>query len=68
MKFRRVTKLENCARCGETHYDIRFYQLTREIVVPSTLQIYSHWAPCPTNGEPILMRIEAKESGTDTLP
>lgn len=48
-----VQMLLNCARCGETHHGIKWRMLTRPCGDDT------HWAPCPTNGEPILMRIEA---------
>lgn len=55
-----TTDLVGCARChGDGHKALTFQPLTyplrpdREHEPPLT-----HWAPCPTNGEPILMRVE----------
>lgn len=48
-------ELFNCARCGETHHGLIFAPFTR----PG--DIYSHWCPCPTSGEPILLRIQQTE-------
>lgn len=47
-----------CARCGESHYDLEFQPLTR----PTE---WSHWAPCPTNGEPIMLKIVDLEEQAD---
>lgn len=46
-----VTSICNCARCGQNHENLIFYKFTR----PSGE--YTHYAYCPTNGEPILMKI-----------
>lgn len=47
--------LQGCARCdGPGHPGITFRKLTRAIDTGEAR--FSHWAPCPTNGEPILMR------------
>lgn len=47
--------LRNCARCGKTHY-VEWKELTRQIRIFDQPHI-THWAPCPINGEPILMRV-----------
>lgn len=63
-------QITSCARCGQDHAEIVFKQLTHPVQLfedsrvrnaaffrtPSA-QMYTHWAPCPTNGEPILMRM-----------
>lgn len=46
-----VKRLVGCARCGRTHLNLVFSVLTRP-VGKST-----HWATCPRNGQPILVRI-----------
>lgn len=46
-----------CARCyGEGHTDLLFEPLTHPVDVNDDLGPLTHWAPCPTNGEPILLR------------
>lgn len=45
-----VSGIENCARCGGNHKDIEFKPLT----IPGSR--HTHWAACPINGEPIMMR------------
>jgi len=47
--------LRGCARChGDGHPQITFEPLTHPFVEDSGTEL-THWAPCPTNGEPILM-------------
>lgn len=46
--------INGCARChGEGHERVEFKPLAHP--VPSVYGPLTHWAPCPTNGEPILM-------------
>lgn len=47
--------LGNCARCGGNHKDIEFKAMA------NALEQYTHWAPCPNNGDPILLEILAAE-------
>lgn len=62
--------IQHCARCHQDHQQLTFRKLTNPVRIfedidkpknsaftrNPTTQLYSHWAPCPTNGEPILMR------------
>lgn len=48
--------LIGCARCGEDHKEITYTRLTRPLEIGSTL-VFSHWAPCPVNGEPVMLSI-----------
>jgi hypothetical protein len=47
--------LRGCARChGEGHENLWFHRLTHPVeIAPDTA--FTHWAPCPTNGEPIML-------------
>jgi len=45
-----VAKLSNCARCGLEHDDLVFLRLKNPI------EAHTHWALCPTTGEPILLQ------------
>jgi len=45
--------ITNCARCGKNHEDLEFEVLARP--APSGDLEYTAWAPCPTNGQPVLM-------------
>lgn len=52
-----LERLYGCARCGSDHAKISFQPLTHPVVVDDHIGdlVFTHWAPCPTNGEPILM-------------
>ena len=41
--------IRKCARCNGDHDDLEF----RPFDLPA--RKFTHWAPCPTNGEPVLM-------------
>ena len=43
--------LSNCARCGETHAEVRW----RRFGWPCG--DLTHWTPCPKTGEPVLMKM-----------
>lgn len=61
MKFLTID-LEGCARCHDSgHPKLVFTELTHpqrilfdggDVVAP-----FTHWAPCPTNGQPIMLAI-----------
>lgn len=50
-----------CARCdGDGHDQLTFQPLTHPVTIgPGTRAeiVFTHWAPCPTNGEPILLTL-----------
>ena len=48
------TNVGNCARCGGNHDVLLFRKLRRPVVAPD--REWTHWASCPENGEPILLR------------
>jgi hypothetical protein len=50
-----------CARCGEDHEGLEFKLFTH--VVDDMDGPWTHWALCPTNGEPILMKIVSTMDG-----
>lgn len=43
--------IESCARCGEDHHGLDFTRFNRQ------MDEWTHWALCPTTGEPIELRI-----------
>lgn len=44
-----------CARCGgDGHDQIEFHKLTHPMELDDGMR-GTHWAPCPTNGEPIFL-------------
>jgi len=50
-----IKDLIGCARChGEGHPGLQFRQFTHNAETPRGI-VFTHWAPCPTNGEPILL-------------
>jgi hypothetical protein len=50
-----------CARCDEVgHEGMVFTKLTHPFE-PTEGDVWTHWAPCPTNGEPILLQITMTE-------
>lgn len=52
---------KGCARCdGEGHRGMVFKRLTHPVERNGEIT-YTHWAPCPANGEPILLEITATE-------
>lgn len=63
-----VKKLENCARCGGTHLDLTFKLLTQPVHSDDDGgAAYTHWATCPTNGEPVLMKILQRDKNNRIL-
>lgn len=53
-----VRNIKHCARCGGDHVLILAMPLTRPFAPEEAGGVaWTHWAPCPTNGEPILVRV-----------
>lgn len=52
-----LKKIIHCARCGGDHENVD----TKPFAQPFRLGVdtWTHWAPCPTNGDPILVTGEA---------
>lgn len=48
--------LHGCARCFGGHPNITFKRFTYPVEADELGIVYTHWALCPTNSEPILMR------------
>jgi hypothetical protein len=44
----------NCPRCGGRHINILPKELTISIYLNSKAS-FTHWYPCPVNGEPIVL-------------
>lgn len=53
-----MTELRNCARCNGNH-EVTWKKLTHPII-DSDGSLWEYWAPCPNNGEPILMHVTEK--------
>ncbi len=52
--FTIITNISGCSRCGFYHDDVKFTRLTHPI--EDTDGQWTHWAPCPNNKEPIILR------------
>ena len=52
--------IKNCARCGGYHDNVKFVEFARAPRVDR----YSHYAPCPKTGEPILMYLTEEHTET----
>ena len=52
-----IKRLIYCARCHEDHSNLEFAKLHHPIEPPEDYNgdLYTHWAPCPITGEPILL-------------
>jgi hypothetical protein len=51
-----TVRLSGCARCEGDHETVTFKPLTHAIELDDGT-LYTHWGACPSNGEPILMRV-----------
>jgi hypothetical protein len=56
------TTINNCERCGQVHTDLPMQPFTRPVCYRS-LPIATHFALCPTNGEPILIHAKHYQLG-----
>lgn len=55
----RVVSITGCARCdGDGHPDLAFWPLVHPLEVGGVTMQW--WAPCPTNGQPILLAVVDK--------
>lgn len=54
----RIPLIQNCARCKGTHTDVALTRFTHLPEDDAGNVLYHAWAPCPTNGEPILVKWE----------
>lgn len=51
-----LERLEGCARCGGVHKNLTFSRMARPVQnEDGDLQF---WAPCPANGDPILLHMD----------
>ena len=51
-----VLDLKTCSRCGEPHSLIAFKGMVRAMAPTDLTEVvWTHWAPCPVTGDPILM-------------
>ena len=51
-----IKRVTQCARCGEDHQNLVAHKLDRPWAPPEARGVtWTHWMPCPTNGQPILV-------------
>lgn len=53
--------LYGCARCGKDHENLSFRRFALYPVEISDKEVMDYWAPCPTNGDPILLSRDETE-------
>ncbi len=60
----KIVTVAGCARCGQTHENIRFTAFTRPPVVGGVT--LSHWGVCTQTGEPLFMQVlpDASQAAT----
>lgn len=58
MRSKIVVPVVNCARCGKNHDPMCFLKFKRPVQLPAGV---THWASCPTTGEPILLSVTVKK-------
>lgn len=53
-----TVELRGCPRCGGDHEQLELQLLDRPADVAGALRVrpLTHWALCPTNGQPVLVR------------
>lgn len=61
-----TTTIRNCARCNKDHRDLLFTALTYPIE-DTDGTLWSFWAKCPTNGEPILLKLSKFGFASETF-
>lgn len=56
--------ISNCARCGEAHDELEARTFARPFAPAEAAPItWTHWVPCPTNGDPILITCSPRADG-----
>ena len=64
----KARNIKHCSRCVEDHAAVEMRELKRPFAPPEANGIeWTHWAPCPTNGEPILF-IVTEGGSSDVMP
>lgn len=52
------SNVKSCARCGKDHQNVTFRPLAKPMAPDNAGgRVWSHYATCPTTGEPIMMSI-----------
>lgn len=53
----RVQSVGRCARCNGDHRHVAFTRLEHPVPDVEVVGGWTHWAPCPANGQPILLAV-----------
>lgn len=54
----KIMSIVDCARCGEDHTILEAVPFVRPFAPPAAAPVvWTHWAKCPTNGDPILFQV-----------
>ena len=57
--------LPACPRCGGNHESVSFELLCFPIDDDAGYPPWTHWAPCPANGQPLLLKVFADDAWRD---
>jgi hypothetical protein len=52
-------RIKSCTRCHKSHDELEFHEFNTPVYEGDSL-IWTHWAMCPDNYEPILLLVEEK--------
>lgn len=56
------TSIKGCARChGDGHDGLIFEPLTYPLEMEDGEPALTHWCPCPSNGQPILLSMSSDD-------
>lgn len=62
----RTIDITNCARCEQDHMTLEMKELKRPVNLLGNQGILTHWAMCPVEKDPILIKIiKVAESNKD---
>ena len=62
----RTVDIKSCARCGDNHDRMIFYEFGKPIV-DTDGTIWDWWGLCPKTGDPVLLRSEKADLEDDAL-
>lgn len=51
-----LDRMENCARCGESHLKLPMFRFGRPVVAGTTT--FTHWCLCPKTKEPVVLKVD----------
>jgi hypothetical protein len=59
----KVRNIDNCSRCGGRHDELEAKKFDRPHACEENIQTrtWTHWAMCPTSGDPIMVRNTTEE-------